>query len=126
RERGVTRWRWSNAGHPPPMVLNPDGTVAVLGGVSADLLLGIDPGTERVESEVTLDRGSTVLLYTDGLVERTDEDLDESLARLALALAGTDSWSLDDICDWALSGRRNARRDDIALLAFRLTGIDPR
>jgi PAS domain S-box-containing protein len=60
--------RWSNAGHPPPMVLQPDGTVTVLPEGEADLLLGIDPTSARGESEVVLDRGATVLLYTDGLV----------------------------------------------------------
>src|SRR5919202_3648367 len=68
RERGVTRMRWANAGHLPPLVINPDGSIAELASWSGDLLLGVDPGTRRHESVVTLDRGAAVLLYTDGLV----------------------------------------------------------
>jgi serine phosphatase RsbU (regulator of sigma subunit) len=81
RERGITHLRWSNAGHPPPVVLNPDGSSLVLAGSAPDLLLGNDQETTRVKSDVTLDRGSTVLLYTDGLVERRGEHLDQGLER---------------------------------------------
>ena len=75
-ERGVTRMRWANAGHLPPLIINPDGSVAELATWKGDLLLGVDPEARRRESVVTLDRGSTVLLYTDGLIERRDADLD--------------------------------------------------
>ncbi len=121
RERGITHLRWSNAGHPPPMVINPDGTVAVLAGAEADLLLGIDPAARRVESEVTLDRGATVLLYTDGLVERRGRDLDAGLARLRDTLVELAGSSLDDLCDQVLA-RLLPRHpeDDVALVAVRL------
>ena len=85
RVRGVTRMRWANAGHPPPMVITPDGSVMVLAPVAADLLLGMAPDSERSEAVVTLERGSTVLLYTDGLVERRGQSLDEGLTRLHAA-----------------------------------------
>src|SRR3712207_4393631 len=85
-QRGVTRMRWANAGHLPPLVINPDGSVAELAGWKGDLLLGVDPDARRPESVVTLDRGSTVLLYTDGLIERRDADLDAGLVRLRDAL----------------------------------------
>jgi GAF domain-containing protein len=76
--RGVTRLRWSNAGHPPPMVVSPTGEVTVLDSVHPDLLLGVDPATSRLESVVDVHAGSTVLLYTDGLVERRGQSLDEA------------------------------------------------
>lgn len=122
RERGVTRLRWSNAGHPPPMVLDPDGGVTVLAAAEADLLLGIDPGTDRVESQATLDRGATVLLYTDGLVERRGEDLDVGLARLrdALAALGAQGLGLDALCDKLLAQVALSSEDDVALIAVRL------
>jgi hypothetical protein len=68
--------RWANAGHLPPLVVNPDGSVAELATWKGDLLLGVDPDALRRESVVTLDRGSTVPLYTDGLIERRDEVLE--------------------------------------------------
>ena len=42
-ERGITRMRWANAGHLPPLVVNPDGSVAELASWTGDLLLGVDP-----------------------------------------------------------------------------------
>lgn len=121
RARGVTWLRWSNAGHPPPMVINPDGTVVVLSGIEADLLLGIDPSSRRIESEVALDRGSTVLLYTDGLVERRGQSLDEGLTRLRDLLIDLSALPLDELCDRILRRMAPDRtEDDIALVAVRL------
>jgi serine phosphatase RsbU (regulator of sigma subunit)/PAS domain-containing protein len=121
RERGITHLRWSNAGHPPPMALSPSGDVLVLAGVEADLLLGIDPQSPRVESRVTLDRSSTVLLYTDGLVERRGQSLDVGLERLREALVELADLPLAELCD-ALMDRLlpPTRDDDVAMVAVRL------
>jgi PAS domain S-box-containing protein len=121
RARGVSRVRWSNAGHPPPMVITADGGVAALSDVSADLLLGIDPSTERRESEISLDRGATLLLYTDGLVERRGQSLDVGLSRLRALLEELAHLPLDELCDEVLSRLLPARsEDDVALVAVRL------
>ena len=121
RSRGLTRLRWSNAGHPPPMAVLPDGTVSVLSGLDADLLLGIDAGTPRVESQVALDRGATVLLYTDGLFERRGESLDEGLALLRNTLAELSGLPLGDMCDTLLARMLPGQPDDdVALVAVRL------
>ncbi len=124
RERGVSRLRWSNAGHPPPMAINADGSVIVLSalaGLDSDLLLGIDPHTSRTESEVTLERGATVLLYTDGLVERRGQSLDEGLAKLRDLLAELYLCRLDDLCDAVIARMLPAEpEDDVALVAVRL------
>jgi len=123
RGRGLTRLRWSNAGHPPPMVLTEDGAVTPLEAEEADLLLGLDPSTPRLESAVTLEPGATVLLYTDGLVERRGQSLGEGLAQLRSTLtelAGAGP-SLDELCDQLL--RRMLPEhpdDDVALVAVRL------
>jgi hypothetical protein len=53
RSRGLTRVRWSNAGHPPPLALDADGTVLALDHVQPDLMLGMDPGSPRRESQLT-------------------------------------------------------------------------
>ena len=122
-EQGVTRLRWSNAGHPPPVVLAPDGTVRVLDTPEPNLLLGLDSGADRTEHEVVLDRGSTILLFTDGLVERRGEDLDSGLERLRHELShlAESHLPVDELCDRLLARMVPSRReDDIALVAVRL------
>ena len=121
RARGVTRVRWSNAGHPPPFVINPDGSVYPLTGLRADLLLGVQPETRRREQEVVLDRGSIVVLYTDGLVERRDQDLDAGLQRLQDTLEDLAGRELDELCDELLARLLpEDPDDDVALVAVEL------
>jgi len=121
RARGVTRMVWANAGHLPPLALDPDGGVTVLADWKADLLLGVDSTVERAESVVTLDRGSTVLLYTDGLVERRDADLDTGLHRLRTHLAELAHLPLQLLCDELIRRLVDGKpEDDVALVAVRL------
>ena len=121
RVRGVTRMVWANAGHLPPLALNPDGSVAVLADWKADLLLGVDASAVRAESVVTLDRGATVLLYTDGLIERRDADLDTGLDRLRTHLAELAALPLQQLCDELITRLVDGKPDDdVALVAVRL------
>ncbi|WP_148572038.1 SpoIIE family protein phosphatase [Nocardioides caldifontis] len=123
RERLVTRVRWSNAGHPPPLALHPDGSVAELAATESDLLLGLDPGTRRVESVVTLDRGATLLFFTDGLVERRGQGIDVGTATLRDTLAdlATRDLTLGELCDEVLARMFPERADDdVALVGVRL------
>jgi len=123
RRRGATRLRWSNAGHPPPVVVGPDGSCTTLTAGESDLLLGLDPATPRAEGEVTLERGATLLLYTDGLVERRGQSLDEGLARLSEELAELTArdLGLEALCDQLLRRMLPERpEDDVALVAVRL------
>jgi PAS domain S-box-containing protein len=121
RRRGVTRMVWANAGHLPPLALHPDGSVVVLADWRADLLLGVDASTTRTESVVTLDRGSTVLLYTDGLIERRDSDLDAGLDRLRTHLAELADLPLQELCDELITRLVDGKPDDdVALVAVRL------
>ncbi len=123
-ERGVTAVRWSNAGHPPPFRITADGRVEALNPErpdGTDLLLGIDPGTRRAERVVVLERGSTLLLYTDGLVESRDQGLEEGLGRLREALTELADRPLDELCDEVLARLVPTRaEDDVALVAVRL------
>jgi serine phosphatase RsbU (regulator of sigma subunit) len=120
-ERGVTRVRWSNAGHPPPMLIHPDGQVQPLIGLEPDLLLGIDPRTDRSDTVAVVDRGATLLLYTDGLVERRGQDLDTGLGLLRTTLEKLAHLELDALCDQLLESMQPERpEDDVALIAVRL------
>ncbi|WP_432542889.1 PP2C family protein-serine/threonine phosphatase [Kineococcus sp. SYSU DK002] len=121
--RGVRRLVWSNAGHPPPVLLTPRGEVSALQGRSAELLLGVLPDVPRGESVAELEAGSTVLLHTDGLVERRGEALEDGFARLARCLEelAPRDLPLDALCDAVLDRMLPQRpEDDVALLAVRL------
>jgi hypothetical protein len=121
REQGVTRMRWSNAGHPPPMVVDPAGAVHVLDGPRPGPLLGVLPDRTRTDTEVVLDRGSTVLLYTDGLVERRTRPFAEGLAQLRASLAAHAALPLEELCDALLAELPSGPGDDdIAITAVRL------
>jgi serine phosphatase RsbU (regulator of sigma subunit) len=120
-DHGVTRMVWANAGHPPPLVLHPDGTVALLADARSDLLLGVDPRANRREHETTLISGSTVLLYTDGLVERRDAHLDDGLDRLVDVVTELADTNLDELVDGVLERMVQGQPDDdVALVAIRL------
>lgn len=114
--------RWSSAGHPPAIVVSPDGAVSLL-DAPPELLLGIDPGVERVDHEVRLARRDTLLLYTDGLVERPDRTIHEGLDELAGVLSTLGDAPLDDLCSGVLAASVDAdARDDVALVAVRNRG----
>ena len=120
-ERGVTWMRWANAGHPPPLVIHPDGTIDELTSWRGDLMLGVDPTARRTEMLVGLERGTTVLLYTDGLIERRNSDLDDGMQRLRLAAAELADQPLDDLCDQLIERLvETTPGDDVALVAIRL------
>jgi PAS domain S-box-containing protein len=117
RERGEVTF--TSAGHPPPLVLGPEESRFLEGGRSVPVGAA-DPVAFR-EAHAALPAGSTLLLYTDGLVERRDEPLAERLADLASA-AGAADGRLESLCDQVLSAVLGSRKpdDDVALLAVRL------
>ena len=111
---------WASAGHPPPVVLSPDGSVHVL-AERPDLLLGVDPRQPRGDHETVLLPGSTVLLYTDGLVERRDRGIDEGTDDLVEALRDCAGLPLEELCDGLLARLfLPDAEDDVAVLAVRL------
>lgn len=114
-------FRWSNAGHPPPIQVDPDGKTTVLQGDSADPLLGALPPTLRHEHITQLQIGATVILYTDGLVEQREEALDAGVARFARVLGQLAGADLQQLCDEVVSQMLSERpSDDIALVAVRI------
>ncbi|SFF59446.1 PP2C family protein-serine/threonine phosphatase [Blastococcus tunisiensis] len=111
--------RWSNAGHVAPLLVDPDGTSRVL-ATPPDLMLGVDPDSPRRDHTVDLDDGQTLLLVTDGLVERRGSDLDEGLARLQEALRDVGGQPLDYLLDAVLARLvPGAGEDDVAVVAVR-------
>ncbi|TFV63594.1 UNVERIFIED_ORG: GAF domain-containing protein [Bacillus sp. AZ43] len=111
--------RWSNAGHPPPLLVEPDGAVSLLER-TPNRLLGVGPDAVRVEHACLLPPGSTLLLYTDGLTERRGASLDEGLAWLAREVADLRDLPLPELCDRLLAVLPDALDDDVALLALRV------
>ena len=116
-QRGERLLRWSNAGHPPPLLLQPDGTVEVL-TTEADLLLGLDPASPRHDHVRLLRPGATVLLYSDGLIERREQSIEEGLARLVATAERLGGHDLEALCDGLLE-QAGQRQDDVAVLALR-------
>ncbi len=118
RAAGNRLLRWSNAGHPPPLLLESGGGVRFL-ETAPDLLIGIDPDATRDDHTVVLEPGSTVLLYTDGLIERRGVPLEAGLAWLAKTVSGLGDTTLDQLCDHLLTAVGDRVEDDVALLALR-------
>ncbi|MEV6182696.1 SpoIIE family protein phosphatase [Streptomyces sp. NPDC052015] len=119
---------WAAAGHPPPVLRDPDGRVRTL-DAKPGAMLGIPLRQEIADHTVPLEPGSTLALYTDGLVERRAQGIDPGIARLATALGAFRTEELDAdldgsaerILDPMLSD--SERDDDVCLL---LCHIDSR
>ncbi|GAA4732584.1 hypothetical protein GCM10023328_09880 [Modestobacter marinus] len=116
---GTRLLRWSNAGHPPPVLARADGGVTLL-AQAPESLLGIVPGARRTDHALRLCPGDTLLFYTDGLVERRDAPLDDGLAWLVDEVTRTGRDPLDRLCDDLLGELGGRVDDDVALLAVRL------
>jgi serine phosphatase RsbU (regulator of sigma subunit) len=110
----------SNAGHPPVLRCRSEefGFLMSPGG----LLLGVRPDQEYAEEAKVLRPGTTLLFYTDGLVETRDRSMDDSMADLLSFVEGLPDYSPKRICDEVLDWRLTAARqeDDMCLLAARL------
>jgi serine phosphatase RsbU (regulator of sigma subunit)/anti-sigma regulatory factor (Ser/Thr protein kinase) len=110
--------RWSNAGHPPPILLRPNGTCELL-VTEPELLLGVLPASARSNHELLLEPGMTLLLYTDGLVERRGENLANGLEWLRHRVGALAGLPLSSLCDALLGELPTDAEDDVALLAVR-------
>ncbi|WP_243597560.1 SpoIIE family protein phosphatase [Thermobifida halotolerans] len=119
---GDGHWQvnYSVAGHPPPLLVSSDGDVRFLDRAHAPLL-GLAANRPRSSAVESLPPGSTLLLYTDGLVEQPRESLDHGLERLARHSAPLAREPLHEFCDRLLTQLPTAGSDDIALIALRLS-----
>jgi anti-sigma regulatory factor (Ser/Thr protein kinase) len=121
-ERG--RMHLASAGHPPPLIISPQGDAWFAEGPA-----GCPLGTVRFpvyeESTISLEPGATVVLYTDGLIERPGVSLDGGLDWLR-GFAADFAGDLDELCSSLLraSFREVSQGDDAALLAVRLEAIE--
>jgi serine phosphatase RsbU (regulator of sigma subunit)/anti-sigma regulatory factor (Ser/Thr protein kinase) len=112
------------AGHPPPLLRGPDGRVTAVNG-QGSLPVGVSPSAHYEASVVELTPDTTLLLYTDGLVERRGEALEDGIARLERVLADAPA-PLEALCDHVIEAAApdRERADDIALLAIRAVEVD--
>ncbi len=111
---------YSSAGHPPPIVVHADGTTAMLDDGSG-LPLALRLGRPRPEVRMTMPARSTLLLYTDGLVERRGSSIDDGMARATDLVQTGRSQTLDEVADHLMSRLEpgGGYPDDVALLLYR-------
>jgi serine phosphatase RsbU (regulator of sigma subunit) len=107
----------ANAGHPPLLLRDPAGQVQAVDVTG--LLVGVDASSHRETLTVEVPTGSTLIAYTDGLIERSGQDLDQGIAELCarVAAAPVDA-TPRQLCDAAVAGGLD-HRDDVALIAVR-------
>jgi serine phosphatase RsbU (regulator of sigma subunit)/anti-sigma regulatory factor (Ser/Thr protein kinase) len=118
-EPATGRLRYTNAGHPPPLLVGADGHATYLEGVPAPPM-GVVETPRYKQRSVQLEPGSTLLLYTDGLVEKPTQSLDQGLERLreagVEAASGADVGLLCDRVLRTLAG--DAQDDDVTMIAL--------
>ncbi|MGX1515887.1 serine phosphatase RsbU (regulator of sigma subunit) [Streptomyces collinus] len=120
---------WAAAGHPPPVLRTPDGRVRTL-DAKPGAMLGIPLRQEISDHTVPMAPGSTLALYTDGLVERRARGIDPGIARLADALGSFGPAELDADLEGSADAilrpmlSDSERDDDVCLLLCHLRGTD--
>ena len=109
--------RWASAGHPPPLALSAAGRGRLLDGEPGPPL-GVDPGARYQAYETRLRPGQTLLLYTDGLVERRGATIDDGLA--ALQQVVVEQSTPEDMCKQVIAALPDdsGRRDDVTCLVL--------
>jgi anti-sigma regulatory factor (Ser/Thr protein kinase)/PAS domain-containing protein len=120
-ERGSMNY--VTAGHPPPLLVEPDGTATFLDG-AVSWPLGVDLDADRVASaDVSVPPGSLLVFYTDGLVERRGEPMERGLERLRDVVTRHATMPLRLLKQAIFSELVDASAtDDIALVALRMAG----
>ncbi|NGO47016.1 SpoIIE family protein phosphatase [Streptomyces sp. YC419] len=117
------RFTLASAGHPLPLIISPDGTRTPVDAQPGPPL-GIG-GLPFEATELELPEGSLLALYTDGLVESRELDVDQRIAEL-LRVLNHAATSLDGLCDTVMDALLPERRtDDAALLLARTHALDP-
>jgi PAS domain S-box-containing protein len=116
---------YANAGHPPPVWASASGQTGYLDEASG-VMLGVPGKAEFTVGHRTLEPGTSLLFYTDGLIEDRRRDITDGLSALAAVMGQVPSLSAEKTCatvQAALLGE-TPRADDVCLLAVRLTGLE--
>jgi hypothetical protein len=113
---------YSSAGHPPPALVQRDGTVEFLDQATDPPLDARPQHAPRIQAAAAFDEGAVLALYTDGLIERRREDIDTGLARLADSLARHRAEDPEALADAVLTDLLppGDASDDTALVVVRL------
>ncbi|GHB76014.1 hypothetical protein GCM10010306_082380 [Streptomyces umbrinus] len=123
-DRAAHTVTYSCAGHPPPLLAHPDGTVELLDTATDPPLAASDDTIPRTQATVSYTPGATLVLYTDGLIERRGEDIDQGLNRLTHSLKHHHTLPPEPLADAILTDLVPAPRrgpdDDTALVVIRL------
>ncbi|MDX3102435.1 SpoIIE family protein phosphatase [Nonomuraea angiospora] len=120
RDDGGWLLRWTNAGHPPPLLVERDGRTRYL-EEGQDLLLGTGIPTVRADATADLPPLSTLVLYTDGLIESPTRTMDEGMSRLARHAASMAHRPVTLLGDVLIDRvRPTDNDDDVALLTVRI------
>jgi serine phosphatase RsbU (regulator of sigma subunit) len=109
--------RWSTAGHLPPLLLLPDGATRYL-YADPGIPLGVDAGRPRPDHTHPLAPATTVILFTDGLVEQPGRPLDAGLHTIAAIASANAGQPLDRLCRVLADNHPSDGHDDMALLAL--------
>ena len=112
--------RWTNAGHPPPALISPDGVVELLTG-TPEVLLGVLPDSDRADNTRVLEPGTTVVFYTDGLIDRRTQGIDEGFEWLVRTLTRHPSEDPNRVADILLAEQMPGSEDDVAILVLRVS-----
>ncbi|TQS26960.1 SpoIIE family protein phosphatase [Microbispora sp. KK1-11] len=118
-DEGLWRLTYSVAGHPPPLLVTGEGEGRFLQD-AGNPLLGLCHDQPWISAARPLPPHSTLLLYTDGLIERRGEDLGEGLERLRRCAEPLAREPLGRFCDELLTGMPVTGEDDVAMIALRV------
>ncbi|MFF9476606.1 SpoIIE family protein phosphatase [Streptomyces roseolus] len=123
RADGQWQLHWTNAGHPPPLLITDDGQARYLTG-GHGILLGAQAGLRRTDATSTLPPRSTLVLYTDGLIESPSHPIDDGLERLRHHAAHLAHHPLESFVDALMEARPSDNDDDVAVLTIRVPPVE--
>lgn len=115
------RWSvtWTNAGHPPPILMPPHGPAVLLAEHDALFGFAATARLPRTDHHAVLEPGTTLFLYTDGLIERRGVDLDTGTSALVDLLTGLRDRPVGEVVDGAVDALAAGAPDDVVAFAIR-------